>query len=112
MDIILEKKKARELQEKICTNPQNYTCEEVDRAQKMLSNLNLNEYLKVITQKEFERIDEDYKTTISETLKYHNELKNTYKKQGFKESDPMIMVLTKFGTMLIPVKIFEWLKER
>ena len=87
--------------------------------QESVNVLNCNSIKKVetveyISREEYDKMPEDYKTTIAQTLKARQavgdnveELRKLYKDLGYDEEDPMIMANEKGGTILKPVKIQE-----
>lgn len=70
--------------------------------------------IEYISREEYDKLPDDYKTTIAQTLKARQavgdnveELRKLYKDLGYDEEDPMIMANEKGGTILKPVKIQE-----
>lgn len=70
------------------------------------------EDVEYITQEELDNIDDDFKTTVGETIRTaglrgedEEETRKLYKDLGYDESDPMIQVMTDKGSTLKPVKI-------
>lgn len=86
-----------------------------DRKEFVASKLGLTESKKVedveyISKDELDKMPDDYKTTVGDTIKYSWEdkemLRKKYKELGYEETDPMIMARDdKYGTVLKPVKV-------
>lgn len=78
------------------------------------NNIKKVEAVEYISREEYDKLPNDYKTTIAQTLKARQavgdnveELRKLYKDLGYDEGDPMIMANEKGGTILKPVKIQE-----
>ena len=86
-----------------------------DRKEFVASKLGLTESKKVedveyISKDELDKMPDDYKTTVGDTIKYSWEdkemLRKKYKELGYEETDPMILTGDdKYGTVLKPVKV-------
>lgn len=86
-----------------------------DRKEFVASKLGLTESKKVedveyISKDELDKMPDDYKTTVGDTIKYSWEdkemLRKKYKELGYEETDPMILTGdAKYGTVLKPVKV-------
>ena len=87
--------------------------------QESVNVLNCNSIKKVeaveyISREEYDKMPEDYKTTIAQTLKARqvvgdnvDELRKLYKDLGYDETDPMILTHEGGGSILKPVKVQE-----
>ena len=78
------------------------------------NNIKKVEAVEYISKKDYDKLPDDYKTTIGKTLKARQavgdnieKLRQLYKDLGYNEDDPMIMTNEKGGTILKPVKVQE-----
>lgn len=78
------------------------------------NNIKKVEAVEYISKQDYDKIPDDYKTTIAKTLKARQavgdnaeELRKLYKELGYDEEDPMIMANEKGETILKPVKVQE-----
>ena len=78
------------------------------------NNIKKVEAVEYISKKDYDKLPDDYKTTIGKTLKARQavgdnieKLRQLYKDLGYNEDDPMIMANEKGGTILKPVKVQE-----
>lgn len=87
-----------------------------EKEQKRLNNTKIKETeaVEYISKKDYDKLPDDYKTTIGKTLKARQavgdnieKLRQLYKDLGYNEDDPMIMANEKGGTILKPVKVQE-----
>lgn len=72
------------------------------------------EAVEYISKKDYDKLPDDYKTTIAKTLQARQavgdnveKLKKLYKDLGYDETDPMVLANENGGTILKPVKIQE-----
>lgn len=84
--------------------------EAIDWASKQKDFVVKKEDIDYISKDELDKIPNDYKTTVGDTIKYSWEdkdmLRKKYKDLGYEETDPMILARDdKLGTVLKPVKV-------
>lgn len=86
------------------------------KEQKRLNNTKIKETeaVEYISKKDYDKLPDDYKTTIGKTLKARQavgdnieKLRQLYKDLGYNEDDPMVLANENGGTVLKPVKIQE-----
>lgn len=78
------------------------------------NNIKKVEAVEYISKKDYDKLPDDYKTTIGKTLKARQavgdnieKLRQLYKDLGYNEDDPMVLANENGGTVLKPVKIQE-----
>ena len=78
------------------------------------NNIKKVEAIEYISKKDYDKLPDDYKTTIGKTLQARQavgdnveKLRQLYKDLGYDETDPMILANENGGTVLKPVKVQE-----